>query len=157
MKLHQHRFLTLLLGLPIIGLGGCAAFNTDKTPELDEMQMIALCKQDDQGITIESKIKAEYGFKRFAENTYRPVIERRLFGHKVHIIEFSDEGNKIYAAGDPLEFGDHFKWLLSNVMCAGSTCQAPLDNGQSLLIYKAKVKKSKNTTVIECTKAPSDD
>lgn len=151
--------LSLALGLvcTFLIVGGCVADTPPRhsmihATALEEMEALALCRQDDQGVTIESKIKAEYGFKRFAENTFRPVVERRLFGHEVRVVEFTNSGNKIYAAGNPLEFGHHFKWLLSDLTCVDNTCQAPLDDGQSLLIYKVQLKKSKDTAVIECTK-----
>lgn len=164
-KIRQLRPLAvLLLPFSMVVLEGCASSkNTDQnTPQknnankpvvLEEIESLVLCKQNDQGITIESKVKAEYGFKRFAKNAFRPIASQRLFGHEVRVVEFSEDGNKIYVAGNPLEFGHHFKPLLPDITCADNTCQAPLDNGQSLLIYKAKLKKSKDTTVIECTKA----
>lgn len=143
------------LGLTSL-LVACATGQIPQQPVLDEMQVVALCQQSPQAISIESKIAAEYGFKRFAENTYRPVVEQRLFGHDVRVIELSNMDNKLYVAGNPLEFGHHFQRLLPDIACEKNTCQAPLGSGQSLFIYKVNHKKSKDTTVIECTKMPSN-
>ena len=137
-------------------LTGCAT-TTQTISAKDDMEQLALCQTSDQSISIESKIKAEYGFRRFAEDTYKPVLEYRLFGHEVRVIELGETMNKIYAAGNPLEFGHHFQTLLPEISCEDNTCQAPIGTEQSLFIYKADSKKTKDTTVIECTKLQSND
>ncbi len=137
------------------GLSGCAdARNVSK---LEEIESLALCKQDAQGEMIASKVRAEYGFKRFAENAYRPVLDHQLFGHALRVVEFTDNTNKLYVAGTPSELAYNFKRLLPRLSCEQDSCQAPLKNGQSLLIYKAPVKKIKNTTVVECTRPEGED
>lgn len=136
----------------VISLTGCAFTASPFANVTDEMQAVTLCQKSELNTQIESKIKAEYGFKRFAKNTYRPVIEHQLFGHEVRVVELSDSANKVYAAGNPLEFGQHFRELLPEITCDNNACQAPLGNGQSLFISKLDLKKSKDTTVIECTK-----
>ncbi len=159
-----------LLGLFVSLLSGCASNEVEVTkPQLDEMESLILCKDDAQGVTIISKVKAEYGFKRFAKNTYRPVLERRLFGHDVRVIEFSEDSTKVYAAGTPAEFVYNLKDLLPDITCEKDTCQAPLENGQSLLVYKPggkknqpirhklKAKRVKDTTILECTRPPQEE
>ncbi len=149
----RHLLSAVLLGLGAVCLSACT-LNTAKPPVImDDMQLLALCRSSAQSVSLESKIRAEYGFKRFAKNTYRPIVEQRLFGHEVRVIEIADTGNKLYVAGNPLEFGHHFKTtLLPELACESNTCQAPLENEQSLFIYKVNQKKAKDTTVIECTK-----
>lgn len=137
----------------LVSLSGCTV-RQQPIQVTDDMQQVILCQHSDASIRIESKIKAEYGFKRFAKNTYRPVVEQHLFGHQVRVVEISDSGNKLYVAGNPLEFGHHFRQLLPHISCETNACQAPLGNGQSLFIYKANHRKAKDTTVIECTKMP---
>lgn len=132
-------------------LGGCVLTNSEQ-PQLTEMESIALCRSDEQAIQAEKKITAEYGFKRFAEGTYRPVLDHYLFGHEIRVIELGEKSNKIYAAGNPREFGHHFGWLLKEVTCEAGSCQALITENQTLHIKKVNLKKAKDTTVIECTK-----
>ncbi len=144
----------LSMGLSValaIGLGGCVSTESLE-PVVTDMQSIALCRSDEQAKKTEKRITAEYGFQRFAKDSYHPVLEERLFGHKIRVIELSDTKNKIYAEGNPKEFGHHFGLLLENVTCDKKSCQAPIAEGQTLHIYKFKLKKSKDTTVMECTK-----
>lgn len=152
----HYRLVTVILSTFLVLLGGCANLRLSQQSlamsSLEEMEAFALCQTSEQGITAENKVRAEYGFKRLAGGAYRPVIKRRLFGHEIRVVELNPEGNKIYASGEPQEFIYNFKQLLPEISCEGDTCQAPLANAQSLLIYKAKFKKTKDTTVIECTK-----
>ncbi len=154
MKDHYRR-IGVALGL-VWGLGGCAADAPTRpsanTSTLEEIEALALCKQDAQGEMIASKVRAEYGFKRFAENAFRPVLDHKLFGHALRVVEFTDNTNKLYVAGAPSELAYNFKRLLPRLSCEQNSCQAPLAGGQSLLIYKAPIKKIKDTTVIECTR-----
>ncbi len=140
------KWLSVMLA---IGLGGCV---TTKQPEpvvkITDMQSISLCRTDEQAQKTEKRITAEYGFQRFAKDSYHPVLEERLFGHKVRVIELGETYNKIYAEGNPKEFGHHFGLLLDGVTCDKKSCQAPIAEGQTLHIYKFKLKKSKDTTPI---------
>ncbi len=148
----RHLLPAVFLGLSA-GLLSACTLSAQAPAITDDMQLLALCQSSEHSVSLESKIRAEYGFKRFAKNTYRPIVEQRLFGHEVRVIEITDTGNKLYVAGNPLEFGHHFKSrLLPELACESNTCQAPLGNGQSLFIYKINQKKAKDTTVIECTK-----
>lgn len=140
--------------LSVLLLNGCA-FSHYRTSQFTDMERIALCQGDKKTQAIEKKITAEYGFKRFTKDTYRPVLDRYLFGHQVRVIELGKQRNKLYVAGNPREFGHHFKWLLKEVNCDKKGCQAPLSQKQTLHIYKINLKKAKDTTVIECTKPPS--
>ncbi|PIE44613.1 MAG: hypothetical protein CSA45_06130 [Gammaproteobacteria bacterium] len=149
----RHLLSAVFLGLSAAWLSACTLTAAQPPAITDDMQLLALCRSSAQSVSLESKIRAEYGFKRFAKNTYRPIVEQRLFGHEVRVIEITGTGNKLYVAGNPLEFGHHFKTrLLPELACESNTCQAPLGNGQSLFIYKINQKKAKDTTVIECTK-----
>lgn len=151
-----YRPRTMLLFSVLLTLSACTLTNSSNiTTQLDEMQSIALCQHDELALRAEEKITAEYGFKRFAKNTYRPVLEHRLFGHDIRVVELGDHYNKLYAAGNPHEFGHHFTWILKSVHCQKDSCQAPINDTQTLHIYKPAIKKAKDTTVIECTKAPT--
>ncbi len=144
----------LSVGLSVLfamGLSGCVS-TENLEPTVTDMQSIALCHSDEQAKKTEKRITAEYGFQRFAKDSYHPVLEERLFGHKIRVIELGETHNKIYAEGNPKEFGHHFGLLLDGVTCEEKSCQAPIAEGQTLHIYKFKLKKSKDTTVIECTK-----
>lgn len=151
----QPRYLSFIFIVSALSLLSACVTTEPQTRYIisDEMQRLALCQSNEQSISLESKIRAEYGFKRFAKNTYRPVIAQQLFGHEVRVIEINDNANKLYVAGNPQEFRHHFQSQLPDISCENKNCQAPLNNGQSLFIYKANHKKSKDTTVIECTKA----
>ncbi|PID63655.1 MAG: hypothetical protein CR974_01475 [Gammaproteobacteria bacterium] len=138
--------------LIILGLGGCATDHNPIRAKLTEIESLALCQDDAQGEMIASKVRAEYGFKRFADNAFRPVLAHKLFGHELRVIELSEAGNKLYVAGNPSELAYNFRRLLPELSCEQAACQAPLDNGKNLLLYKANVKKSKDTTVVECTR-----
>ncbi len=149
------QYQSLIVCLSVVLLGGCSSV---KTIQYSDMESLALCQSDEQAQKMEKRITAEYGFKRFAKNTYRPVIPTTLFGHEVRVIELKEKTNKLYVAGNPKEFGHHFKWLLGEVSCDKKTCQAPIDKDKTLRIYNFKLKKAKDTTVIECTKpAPIAD
>ncbi len=150
-KLNQS-YLAILLGFFILQLTGCITTPKNLTSKLQDMESIALCHTDEQALDVEKRIMAEYGFKRFAKNTYRPVVDATLFGHKIRVIELGKEQNKVYVAGNPKEFGHHFTWLLTDVSCDEKSCQAPINDGQTLHIYKFKLRKTKDTTIIECTK-----
>ncbi|MGY0399224.1 MAG: hypothetical protein ACWIPH_04675 [Ostreibacterium sp.] len=146
---------TIILVGSVVLMEGCTTADvTDKIEKntYTDMQSIALCQINEQANMVENKITAEYGFKRFAKNTYRPVLDYTLFGHEVRIIELNPTTTKIYAAGNPTEFGHHFNWLIKNVVCENNSCQAPIGDNQTLHIYKANIRKSKDTTIIECTK-----
>ncbi len=151
MKMKNYiKWLSVVLA---IGLGGCVTTeNPQSVVKLTDMQSVALCRDDEQAKKTEKRITAEYGFQRFAKNSYHPVLDERLFGHKIRVIELGDTYNKIYAEGNPREFGHHFGLLLEDVTCDKKSCQAPIAEGQTLHIYKFKLKKSKDTTVMECTK-----
>ncbi len=152
MTCNHHRFF--IAALAVLGLSGCANLN-DSHP-LTDMQAIALCRGDAQALETEKKITAEYGYRQFAANAYRPQLEQQLFGHQIRVIEVNSTMNKLYVAGHLSEFAHHFGQILPDLVCEENDCQAPLSNGQSLIIYKPKIKKAKNTTVIECTKAPTE-
>ncbi len=134
-----------------ISLGGCVS-NNYKVSKLTDMQSIALCQTDEQALQVEKRITAEYGFKRFSKKTYRPMLEQSLFGHRIRVVELGTVENKLYIAGNPKEFEHHFGLLLKNISCEKNSCQAPINDEQTLHIYKVNLKKAKDTTVIECTK-----
>lgn len=134
----------------VLFISGCASL--ERTSKYTDMQSIALCQVDKKARAAEKKITAEYGFKRFAENTYRPVLDHSLFGHEIRVIELGEKGNKLYVAGNPKEFGHHFGWIMNDVKCENNSCQAPIGKDQTLHIYKARNKKAKDTVVVECTK-----
>lgn len=134
---------------------GCSSYL--KLTPLEDMESVALCREDAQGIKATTAITAEYGFKRFADNTFTPLIDQRLFGHKIRLVTITEQMNKLYVAGAPQEFGHHFGWLLKSVECDKNQCQAPIGKQQTLKIYKSKNKKSKNTTILECNKIPKDE
>lgn len=135
-------------------LAGCSLNNSQiTTSSLTDMQSIALCQSTKQAAEQEKKIIAEYGFKRFARQTYRPQLKQRLFGHEIRIVSIEPTKNILYVAGNPLEFQHHFSAVLDNIVCANDTCQASIDEQKTLYIHKPSTKKSKDTTVIECTKA----
>lgn len=143
-------WLTLLLALV-----GCAA--TDRQVPLSDMQAFALCRDTQQAQQVEKQIAAEYGFQRFAPGAYQPRLEQRLFGHEIRVVELGQTFNKLYVAGHLPEFQYNFGTILPHLVCDADNCQAPLDNGQSLLIYKPALKKSKDTVVIECSKAADSE
>ncbi len=145
----QFPFLPTALLVTVATVSGCAL---QGPVQYSDMQSIALCKESKQAQQTEAKITAEYGFRRFAENTYRPVLEYRLFGHEVRVIELNPTNNKLYVAGSPPELGYNFKALLPSIVCENNTCQAPLGDSRTLSIYKFKNKKAKDTTVVECSK-----
>lgn len=138
--------------LPLL-LAGCTMNNSQIIQPLDDIESIALCQSTEQAANYEKKITAEHGFKRFAHHTYRPLLKQRLFGHRVRVITLDPNKNTLYVAGDPLEFQHHFSTVLQNIVCANSTCQATINEQQTLYIHKPLTKKAKKTTVIECTKA----
>ncbi len=84
------------------------------------------------------------------------AMNKQLFGHQIRVIEIKPNMNKLYVAGHLSEFAHHFRQLLPDLICEENDCQTPLDNEQSLIIYKPEIKKAKNTIVIECTKAPTE-
>ncbi len=135
-----------------VGLSGCATTEFPNSANVTDMQSIALCRTDEQAKKTEKRITAEYGFQRFAPDSYHPVLDERLFGHKIRVIELGKTKNKVYAEGNPKEFGHHFGLLLDSVTCDKKGCQAPIAEGQTLHIYKFKLKRSKDTTVMECIK-----
>ncbi len=135
-------------------LTGCISTNTVKTPD---MLRLAMCSADKETADFEQEIYAEHGFKRFTKNTYKPVIERTLLGHQVRVINLEPTGNIIYVSGTPQELGNHFKsYVLPTLECSDKTCQGKINENQTIHIYKAKTKKTKDTTVIECTKKSQD-
>lgn len=140
-----------ILYLPLL-LAACTTNQQVATP-LTAMQSIALCQATEQAISQEKKIIAEDGFKRFARHTYRPTVEQRLFGHKIRIISIEPMKNKVYIEGQPREFQHHFSTVLDNIVCAKNYCQAAINGQQTIYIRKPTIKKSKGTTVVECTKA----
>lgn len=131
-------------------LTGCAS--NIKPMTLTDMQAFALCRPNQQAQDTEKAIMAEYGFKKFAKNTYSPVIEKRLLGHKIRLIVINDRFNILYVSGEPEEFKHHFAYLLKEITCNNGICNAPINKEQTLKFYKAKIKKSKYTTVLECNK-----
>ncbi len=151
---HNHHTY-FIAALAVLGLGGCAN-NVTSTPPLTDMQAVALCRNSEQALQTEKKVTAEYGYRQFAPDAYRPRLEQQLFGHQIRVIEIKPNINKLYVAGHLSEFAHHFRQLLPDLTCEGNACQAPLANEQSLIIYKPKIKKAKNTTVIECTKAATE-
>ncbi len=146
-------FLSLVVA--ISGLGGCAV--DSDAGQLTDMQSIALCRSDQQAQETEKRITAEYGFKSFAKIAYRPMLDQSLFGHKIRVVELSAERNKLYAAGNPREFGHHFGLIIKDVSCDRKSCQAPINAEQTLHIYSVHLKKAKDTSVIECTKKPKEE
>lgn len=143
----------ILLGLACIltlGLTGCASHL--KQLRLTDMEALALCRPNQQGLQTENRIKAEYGFKQFADNTYSPMVNQELFGHRIHLVVLNDRYNIIYVSGEPNEFAHHFGYLLKAISCHHGVCQAPVNKKQTVKFYKAKIKKSKYTTVVECNK-----
>lgn len=119
--------------------------------DLTPMEATSLCQDNEQTRAIKEKITAEHGFKRFSKNTYRPVTEQYLFGHAVRVVELKPQMNKLYVAGNPSEFEHHFRQVIPEITCIKHSCQAPINDLQTLHIYKAKTRKSKDTTVVECT------
>lgn len=150
-QLAKQRLFTLSTAALVMMITGCT-LNNYSTADYTEMQSIALCQVSEKATLTEGKITAEYGFRRFAKNTYRPVLEYRLFGHEVRVIELNPQQNKLYVAGNLPELAHHVKTLLPEIVCEANNCQAPINDLQTLYIYKPKNKKSKNTVVIECTK-----
>lgn len=141
-----------IIGLSVVfSLSGCTLTNFHSN-SLSDMQSLALCRSGEQAQQAEKRVTAEYGFRRFAKNTYRPILEQCLFGHEIRVIELGEQRNKLYVAGNPREFGHHFRLLLKEVNCDEKSCQALLPDNQTLHIYKVGLKKAKDTTVIECTK-----
>ncbi len=139
-------------GMLTLLLAGCVS--PSPFAHLDDMETFILCQSTPKGEAIEEKISAEYGFKRFADNAYKPIIDQRLFGHEIRVVEMSDSINKVYVAGQPMEFAYNLRQLLPDIVCKDDICNALLSETQSLRVYRPSVSKSKDTTVIECTKAP---
>lgn len=125
--------------------------------QLTDMEAFALCRDTEQGKNTEKAIKAEYGFKRFNDNTYSPVVDKTLVGHKIRMVIINDKFNILYVTGEPSQFAHHFQYLLKEIQCENEMCQAPINKAQTLKFYKAKIKKSKYTTVMECNKLPPKD
>lgn len=118
----------------ILNLSGCASTPQQQFINLTDIQAVSLCQVNEQALEIEQKITAEHGFKRFAKNTYRPIVEQLLFGHQVRVINLEPTATKVYVAGNPLEFGHHFSALIPNISCANNSCQAPINEQQTLHI-----------------------
>lgn len=140
--------------LPLLLLTGCSLHNSQIVGELTDMQSFALCQTTDQAKNQKEKILAEYGFKRFAKNTYRPLLKQRLLGHEIRVITIEPNKHKLYVAGNPKEFQHHFSYTLKGIECKNNICQAKIDDFTQLHMHKPKIKKAKDTTVIECTRTP---
>lgn len=143
---------TLLLAL---FSAGCAS--NIKPISLTDMESFALCQSTKQAQETEKAIQAEYGFKRFADNAYSPVVDKKLLGHKIRLVIINDKYNIVYVSGEPSEFEHHFGYILKEITCKNGICQAPINKKQTLKFYKAKIKQSKYTTVVECNKLPQKE
>ncbi len=152
MVLFQTQSKNLLLAACAVVFTGCSSTSDHpQQAELPLIEQIAQCDVSESALAFEKKIIAEHGFKRLTKNTYTPVVGEALTGHEVLIINLEDAGNKIYVSGKPSELAHHLKPRFPTLTCANNSCQAKINNEQTLYIYQATTKKAKDTTVIECT------
>ncbi len=150
-KIVSKQILKLVSISGVLFLSSCATYN-NKYSNLEKTTQLALCVATPEMLEFERNILIERGFRRVSKNSFAPVIAQNIFGHKIRVINLESKFTKIYVSGNPVELEYNFKRIVPSISCENNSCQATINNKQTLHIYKSKARKTKDTSIIECTK-----